>query len=339
MVIEKYIVSNVVNYCLVESKIYVILKNSKLAVFDSKDSICLREIENEFEINRFIPNTEKILGVRNDGKAIVFDLELNTIDAKILEEVKIGLNDKIDDSIIAYRGRIKNREWGLYSYQKLSYDWVRSDIKSLQKIDSYIFSQDQFKLSRHNYSNGEIEWTVDFAELYESLIGERGRIILYGVSNSILVVGIESLNRVIAISVESGSINWNIEALTKGLQLGEGTGFFYQFLIGYGCYSLIDGTIVDSLNDRDYFAKNGIESQRSNYVLRDDFIITTDWKLGNLAKFNLETKKFEWVLKKDGFSFPAGSEMKLLGSILCVKDNYDSLHIYDIERVIIEQYS
>lgn len=130
-----------------------------------------------------------------------------------------------------------------------------------------------------------------------------------------------------ALEVSTGKTIWKVNSITKGKIVKDN--IIHSFLINYTQTSLENGREIKSFVDRDYFEGIGIETQRSNYVLIDNHIITTDWRKGKIGAFNTVTFKFDWVCEINDVSFPSANPIKYSEPYLYIQDNKNTLHIFE----------
>jgi len=146
-----------------------------------------------------------------------------------------------------------------------------------------------------------------------------------------VVFGLQGGDKLIALDAETGAIKWEIETFSKGVCVDKEKGLLHHLMVNYAAYDLHTGELKDNYQDNTYFKSVGIESQRSNYVLDGDHLITTDFRKGVIGAFNTATHKFEWVHKEEGVSFPSPVPITFNASYLLVHDNKGSLHIFERE--------
>jgi hypothetical protein len=180
------------------------------------------------------------------------------------------------------------------------------------------------KLSQNT---GEILWKFDISSIVKELEVSR----LVGVCDGILVAGIGE-EYMIGINTENGELAWKQKAIPDFDIIDNAKGVLHSLTSGYVKRDIKNGEILDLFGDQDYFEKEaGIESQRDNYVLVGDHIITTDWRKGKIGAFNTITHRYDWIYEEAGVSFPAGQAMKYLEPHLFVMDSKQVLHIFEKE--------
>ncbi|BBM02719.1 hypothetical protein [Microbulbifer sp. GL-2] len=177
-------------------------------------------------------------------------------------------------------------------------------------------------VSRRGLGKGELKWFVETSS---------GKYLpnLVGVSNDVAVFSFKDLDKLIAFDVETGKVKYEIKTFARGLCIDEKKGLLHQMLANYAAYDLLTGELKDNYQDFSYFKSVGVETQRSNYVMMGEHIITTDWKEGVIGAFNTTTHKFDWVHKMGGVSFPPPAPIVYQNSYLLLYDNLGALHIFD----------
>ena len=193
------------------------------------------------------------------------------------------------------------------------------------KIESNIVFTVSFKeISRRDIIQGEIKWSLEI---------ESGNLLpeLVGVSDSLVIFGLQGSDKLIALDVEKGEIKWKIKTLAKGLCIDKKKGLLHQMMVNYTAYDLLTGELKDNYRDNAYFESIGIESQRSNYIMDGDHLITTDYRKGIIGAFNIVTHKFDWLYEEKGVSFPAPVPINYQAPYLLVHDNKGILHILEKE--------
>lgn len=96
----------------------------------------------------------------------------------------------------------------------------------------------------------------------------------------------------------------------------------------YKCLNPLSGEAIDSFDDQSYFKEAGIFSQRNNYAIAGDHLITTDYQKGNIGAFNTATHKFDWHHEEEGVSFPSPSPIIYEAPYLLVHDSLGTLHVF-----------
>lgn len=334
-------IKHIVNYTILNGKLLAIRSDGESLLFeyDLEKSIISESLLNEQAINRFINCGDKILGIRIDGSCVLYDKKLSKSSVWIDKSIRIGLDDNCGDSTIAYRGKIREIEFGLFSILENRFKWSRNDVKALQRIDNDIFSQDKFILFKHDPLTGKEIWQRDFKAMFPSLHDENGRILIFGTYEEKIYLGINNIDKLICLDSQNGEIKWSNSSIISGKKIDKVRGVMHSFLNNYTQLSLDTGEEIKSFVDREYFNSIGIETQRSNYILLGDHIITTDWKYGKIGSFNIETLEFDWIYNDSNISFPAGRNMKYFNPYLIVFDSKESIHVFEKSKIIEQRYS
>lgn len=250
---------------------------------------------------------------------------------RIPEGFKVAFCHKITDFIPVFRGKIKNREFGIYSISENQVLWFNKNFKALEIFGDILLGQSNFEIIRVDPKTGEVIWELNLKLCFTSLLEKNGKANLIDVSANSVIVGLEQIDKVISVNIENGDVQWQINTFSNGLKVDSEKGILLQMLVNYSKYDLNTGEMIDNFNNSEYFESCEIESQRSNYVLVDDHIITTDWRKGNIGAFNTKTHKFDWIERIDGVSFPSPKPIKYSDPYLFVHDSNNTLHIFERE--------
>ncbi len=317
----------IVNFTILNSFLFGVGKDKKLVRYDfAKSKMDLLNDGNE--INYLFPYSKTIIGLKINGEAIQFDKELSPL--RVIRSAQLARLEYQTPYIVGYRGKIFEREFGVFSLDDNVFKWSRKDIKSLEQIEENFIGQWQFVLTKYSRDTGEIEWVHDFSDAYPQLKNQNGYVRPIGLAKDILVLGIDKIDRIFGMDINTGEIIWEKHAITSGKKLDKEKRVFHSFLINYTQLSLDTGEELKSIANRDYFEKEiGIETQRDNYVIIGDYIVTTDSRKGKIGAFNTNTGRFDWVHEVEGVSFPAGRDMVYSAPYLFVYDFDSNLHVFE----------
>ena len=211
------------------------------------------------------------------------------------------------------------------------YDFLVDELKWITDISSNLYFFEKFLIGfigrtilRYHLDTGQILWRFDVSEIDKELEVSR----LVGIWNGILVAGIGE-DYMIGINTENGELVWKRKAIPDFDIIDQSLGVLHSLTSGYVKTDIRTGKTLDIFDKKEYFEEEiGIESQRNNYVLVGDHIITSDWKKGKLGAFNTITHRFDWIHEEPGVSFPAGQAMKYFDPYLFVMDSKEVLHIF-----------
>ncbi len=203
--------------------------------------------------------------------------------------------------------------------------WEIETNEQIKFHSDFLFFVSPKVIRMRDFNNGESIWHLEIenALLFPELIG---------VSNKIAIFGLQKVDRLIAVNVDTGKVIWEKRAITSGKLIDCEKGVLHSFLVNYTQLSIETGDEISSCVNRDYFETSGIETNRSNFVLIGDHIITTDGKRGNIGAFNTITLKFDWLYTIEGVSLPAVFPVVYQDGYLCVLDNKQTLHIFEKEN-------
>lgn len=272
-------------------------------------------------------NTLFLIDAKNNG--LFFDDNFNEIN-RVPSPLKVSEIDPFSNYVVVFQGEIEEREFGIYSKQSKEVLWLDREQKSLECIGDYLFGQDSFEIHRSEIDTGKVLWKSDLKLKYPELVNKNGGIDFLGVHNDeLLICGIELLDKLLAININDGSIKWERTTLPGYYQYDIQKKVLHIITAAYKRIDPNTGNEIDSYINHDYFYEIGIFSQRGNYVIVGDHIITTDHEKGMIGAFNTVTHKFDWVHKEEGISFPGAFPIKYCEPYLFVQDNKKTLHIFE----------
>lgn len=263
----------------------------------------------DFERETTLGSWNYIFIAKNNDNCIVhesdvFPCKLMAFETRSLFENKVWSNDYLVSS------------WNEYDEKKLYFE-----TKSLSDYEPI------GKISAMEIDTGAVKWVFDILQFGLDMKVSR----LVGIWNGILVAGIGE-DYMIGINTENGELVWKRKAIPDFDIIDQSYGVLHSLTSGYVKTDIRTGKTLDIFDKKEYFEEEiGIESQRNNYVLVGDHIITSDWKKGKLGAFNTITHRFDWIHEEPGVSFPAGQAMKYFDPYLFVMDSKEVLHIFKKE--------
>lgn len=216
---------------------------------------------------------------------------------------------------------------GKYSVFDLTsgYDLWGIDTGEMVKIESNMaFTVSPKVVGKRNFATGESEWIYRIEN--ESFVPE-----LIGVFKDLAFFGLQKENKLIALDIETGTLKWDRTTLPAYYKLDDVHNKLHIVTGAYKCLDPKSGNAIDSFDDQSYFKGVGILSQRNNYAIDGDYLITTDYQKGVIGAFNTATHKFDWLHEEEGVSFPAPSPVIYQAPYLLVHDNLGTLHIFEKE--------
>ncbi|MBK8080263.1 MAG: hypothetical protein IPK25_08270 [Saprospiraceae bacterium] len=301
-------IDGVLKYSILGKDLFISMRqhgrSGKMQIWDLINVILKKEIEsNTFYYTLFSKTNNEFLLVNNESNGSILDLDYN-LKMSIDKEIKITYSESYADLISVYQGTLENRKFGIYSIPDKRMLFISENLKSLQVIDKNIFGQDNWKLYRVNCQSGEMVWKKDLRSIYTNLINKQGRIKLFGIKKDVVLVGLQSIDKILELNLDTGEVVWEIDTFTSGILVDSFEDVLHQMMVNYAAYDTISGNLIRNFNNSEYFKSNGIESQRDNYYCFSPHIFTTDWRNGNIGAFNTESQKFDWVYKIEGVSFP-----------------------------------
>lgn len=293
---------------------------------------CYTVLEKQFDtyISLLSVHKNSLVLIDADNNGLFFNDCLVEI-ASVPSPLKVSESDALSNFLVVFQGKIKEREFGIYSKHKKEILWLDKEQKSLECIGDYLFGQNLFEIHRSEINSGKILWKSDLKSIYPVLADKRGRINFLNIHNELLICGIESLDKLFAININDGSIKWERTTLPSYYQYDTKKKVLHAITAAYKCIDPNTGNELDSFNNRDYFDEIGIFSQRGNYAIAGDHLITTDHAKGIIGAFNTVTHKFDWVHKEEGISFPGANPIIYSEPYLFVHDNKGTLHVFEKE--------
>lgn len=326
-------IDGVLKYSILGNDLFISMRlqerSGKMQIWDLINVILKKEIEsNTFYYTLFSKTNNEFLLVNNESNGSILDMDYN-LKMSIDKEIKIAYSESYADLISVYQGTLKDRKFGIYSIPDKRMLFISENLKSLQVIDKNIFGQDNWKLYRVNSQSGEILWKKDLTTNYTNLINKQGRIKIFGIKKDVVLIGLQGIDKILALNIETGEVLWETNGFPSLTKLDEIAGFLYSFSGGYIKVKVDSGEIVDKYSDIAYFDSVSVFSQRDNYAIVDNFIISTDTRHGNIGAFNMLTHQFDWVYRMEDVSFPGASPVLYSHPYLAVHDNKGGLHIFE----------
>lgn len=281
-------------------------------------------------ISLFSVYANSLVLIDADNNGLFFDDCLSEI-ARVSSPLKVSESGVLSDFLVVFQGKIKEREYGIYSKQNKEILWLDKEQNSLECFGDYLFGQNSFEIHRSEINTGKILWKTDFKSIFPVLADKRGRVIFLSIHNELLICGIDSLDKLLAININDGSIKWERTTLPNYYQYDTQKKVLHVITAAYKSIDPNTGNELDSFNNRDYFDEIGIFSQRGNYAISGDYLITTDHSKGIIGVFNTVTHKFDWVHKEEGVNFPGANPIMYDEPYLFAHDNKGTLHIFEKE--------
>lgn len=277
-----------------------------------------------------IVQNNRILAIDSKGHGFLLNYSLDII-VEIPISLKIALTHSFLDYLPVYRGRIKERVYGIFSLITNTLIWESGTLKGFELFGDHLFAQSDFILYYIEVTSGSLKWEFDFNKKFKI----PGRIILMGVNSNIIYCGIEPSEVIIALEITTGKLIWEIKAFPQLYRLGPNGDYLYAISSGYTKIEAKTGQEVDSYTNREYFEEVGIFSQRGNYAITNNHIITTDSNKGVIGAFNTLSHQFDWIHREEGVSFPAPNPIIYKKPYLLLQDNKSSLHIFKEDLPIV----
>lgn len=305
-------------------------KSGELKKINLSSGCVVNEIKTKTAQDTLISFNTMLLTKNNRNFGLVLDDSFDIVE-EIPDSLRLADNHIVNDYVTVYRDELSNEEFGVYSLSNKKLLWISGDQRNLEIFDNLLFSQDKYLLCRIDILTGNILWKHDFKSIYPNLSENKGRIVLLDVNKSVLIIGLEKLDKLLALSLETGEIKWERTTLPQFYKVAAVENKIHVITASYKCLDLDTGEELDSYDNRSYFDEVGILSQRNNYCFDGAYIITTDYQKGIIGAFNTEKHKFDWVHKEEGVSFPSPNPILYNEPYLLVHDNRGTLHIFEKE--------
>lgn len=327
---KKFFIEGLINKGFwVEKNIIVLQVNNYLKKIDvlKNETINSVLINKEYSIQKIEKVPEGYIGLSN-GRVLFFNDKLEfLVEKKVRFSGYKILQKKYLISIVDYDCSIFQGKYGIYELAIDKNKWETDFGGILNSQDGLIyFTISLNKIERRNFTNGEILWNYSFNGDTKGKYPQ-----LIGTTDNLIFLGIDTLDKLLAININDGSIKWERTTLPSYYQYDTKKKVLHIITAAYQCIDPNTGNELDNFNNRDYFDKIGIFSQRGNYAITGDHLITTDHSKGIIGAFNTVTHKFDWVHKEEGVNFPGVNPIIYCEPYLFVQDNKGTLHIFENE--------
>ncbi|MBK6264773.1 PQQ-binding-like beta-propeller repeat protein [Marivirga sp. S37H4] len=324
---KKYVIEDKVNKgFLVEAGEILLQATSYLKKIDicTGDTIVESKLNSGLNIQKIEKSNDYYIGLAS-GKIVFFDCHLKLKEEKTIRYVGYHLYDQkylvkiLDYDYTTFKG--KYSVFDLLSGNDL---W-EIDTGEMIKVDSNIaFTASSKEVGKRDFATGESEWTYEIDN--ENFVPE-----LIGVFKDLVFFGLQKKDKLIALDLATGALKWERKSFPSLNRLDQEKGVIHSISNGYCKLNASTGEEVDTFIDQEYFKGEGVFSQRNNYAIDGDHLITTDYKKGVIGSFNTVTHKFDWLHEEKGVSFPAPSPIIYQAPYLLVHDNKGTLHIFEKE--------
>jgi len=306
-------VSNLKQELIIRSKLPlsdIFIANSKWYAIDS------------IEGNLLKTNNDNTFNICNkETKYSPFTFTNNKVRYRNFEKKSVGVYDLLKKKSIFEVQNLKSR-----------YCFIKNDFLITDNTNSN--QNDWTVIEKYNFSSNNFEWSFDLNTLYQNISVEKF-ITLY--KNILVIAG--GYDKLIALNIQTGKLLWQIDkcnntnyALDKsdGKLKGITNIGYFEVDIQKGAYKRTLFMDIEKMDDPTIF-----DSQRDNFVLVGNHIITTDWRKGLIGAFNTKTLQFDWIHEEKGVSFPGGNPIKYVEPYLFVIDNKNTLHIFKNDKKIL----
>lgn len=297
--------------------------------FNLANNLLLKKIELDKYILRIIFDDNNLLLVDGSNKGVLYEKE-SLCELGIIP-LEVSSHNHYSDKIVVYQGDVYEKEFGVFSKQSKKILWLSKEQNALECFEGYMFGQRLFEIHRSDINTGKIFWKLDLKSGFPVLSEKKGRLNFLNVYDDLLIVGIDAIDKLLAIDINNGSLKWELETIPKFEMLDANNGKIHSLTAAYFCVDAKSGKQIDGFQERSYFEDIGIISQRGNYAIAGDHLITTDHAKGIIGAFNTVTHKFDWVHKEEDVSFPGANPIIYSEPYLFVHDNKGTLHVFEKE--------
>jgi len=298
-------------------------------IYDSNDLNVFNETKQKLDIIEVFKHEEAIyfldvwgkLFVKNNGSIIPF-----------LEDYLFTDSSQIKNHIVVYKGKIRNRKFCVYSLLKKEFLWELNN-DPLEVIGSYCFQNDYTFFKARDIETGDILWEKTITDDFEEAKSYK----FLTVYNKVLVVAVND-TILAGYNADTGEFLWSVKETNnqnlveakdgklKGISLTS----YFETEIETGVYRRIEFAPYEAFNEPGFFS-----SERDNFTIVNNHIITTDFFSNRIGAFNLETLQYDWFYTEEtATGFPASRPIKYFAPYLCLIDNADTLHIYKVNNLI-----
>jgi len=336
MYIKKHIIENASDFVIFNNQLIIIKHIANLSHIGKFNLETLQE-EKTRELGSSdykMLNGEKAVLCREwslgRGNKDIFLINQNVDNMMELpSSIKLSNNDCLTEYLAIYTVQNKIKNFGVYSLTENKIIWQESSISKLQKIDNYFFSQSGNKLLQHDADTGETIWESDFSEIYPDLKNKSVSFDLKGISKHGVLVGIEKIDRLVSLELLTGKLNWDRHTLPQFYFVDKNKEVAHVMTAAYKCIDLENGKEIRSFLNGDYFEDIKMYSQRTSFIVRGNYLYTTDKGQKRIGAFNTTSGKYEWIHEESESVFHPSGKIRLSDSYLFISDINKNLHIFE----------
>ncbi len=297
-------------------------------------------VENNMNFEILLPNNFYIDDIyklkdnylcRNGNTAKPFIIDFSNKGLIFIDnfEYEIGLEDGMNEGLKPIiKTSLCEVEGGIFDFNKNKLLWSDKNKINLKVCNENLFSINDV-IEKYDIHTGLLQWQFDVSTIEDNLRVNK----IIGICNGVLIASYgDGAN--LGINIKDGSFLWKFENHSGGenVYIDENNHKIIGLTPGlYWEININTGELIKQINIYEMCKKNNIESQRENFAIVHNHIITTDWRQGVIGAFNTQTHQFDWIHKEEGVSFPSGSPIKYIEPYLFVQDNKNTLHIFEKE--------
>lgn len=314
----------------------VVQLDNTLLVSEKKGDLNYHQIDN-IEIKHKIEANISVIDTINYESNFYFISTRNKLFFQRKKEVVSFLSEyyctrstEIEEYFMIYKGEIGNKVYSIYSLLENKVLWSIENIP-LITIGRYCFSRKKTNFKAHNIETGAVLWDKNSTDDFE----EAKTYKFLTVYNKVLVVAIND-TILAGYNVNTGELIWQVKDTNNdnlvidddGRLKGISITSYFETDISTGVYRRVEFAPYEAFNEPGFFS-----SERDNFEIVDNHIITTDFYSNRIGAFNMETMKYDWFyIEENATGFPASRPIKYFEPYLCIIDNADTLHIYEVQK-------
>lgn len=277
-------------------------------------------------LNFYFIKKDLILAI-NSEYLFYLDIDLKLIGIEKLSiNSTILYNQKYVKKGIDYDYELFLPKSGIYDIEKKTVVFEGEYGDNLYPIENLCIITNISIIKLMNIHTGLLQWQFDVSTIEDNLRVNK----IIGICNGVLLLALQQKG-LLALDVNNGKLLWQKNTFAFNSQIDFENGNLILMAVNYVCIDIKTGEIKNSFINQEYFINKQIESQRENFAIVHNHIITTDWRQGVIGAFNTQTHQFDWIHKEEGVSFPSGSPIKYIEPYLFVQDNKNTLHIFENE--------
>ena len=280
-------------------------------------------------INRASTSAHQILFVGNDlllidsaNHAEIMDRSLHS-KFTFPDEVRMATNQRVVDHVTIYKGSISARTFGVFSLALKKELWMQQDVKPIQLYGDIVIGETPDTICRLNILDGTKKWEFNLAEIG----GDQHDNVSYlikGIANDLLFISADAINKLFALDLATGKMIWQISTISEFISWDERQNRFLLLTENFVSYDALTGARIETADQLNL----GVISQRGDNIVDGDTLITTDYRKGKVAAFDLKDHKLKWIYEITDSSFPPSNALTFASPYLFAHDMNGMLHVF-----------